>query len=292
MQKRGGKGVIGAETRAEDFIWDIFVANTHNYILCFTDQGKVYWLKVYKIPEIGRAAKGKPVVNLLNLSTKERVQAVLPVREFKDTLYVLMSTLKGVVKKISLDEFSRPNRKGIIALSIDEGDSLVDAKIAHGSDNVLLVSKYGQAIQFPESDVRSMGRTARGVCGMSLDANDEVVGMEILSSSDKGFQILTVTEKGYGKRTSVDEYKTQCRGGSGVLTMRVTEKNGPVVAVRKVKENNEIIVASNHGKVIRTRVAEISEVGRVAQGVRLITLDEGEFVGAIAKIEEENEGAI
>ncbi|MBI1861576.1 MAG: DNA gyrase subunit A [Deltaproteobacteria bacterium] len=282
-QKRGGKGVIGAGTKAEDFIWDIFVASTHDNILCFTDQGRVYWLKVHKIPEAGRAAKGKPIINLLNLSTNEKVTAVLPVKEFKETEFVVMVTSKGVIKKTSLDQFSHPNKKGIIALSTDEGDALVDAKIATGSDNILLVSRQGQAIRFEEGDVRPMGRSARGVGGMRLEVNDEVIGMEILNAS-ANTQILTVTEKGYGKRTALEEYRTQGRGGSGIMTMKITDKNGPVVAVRKVADADEIIIASNHGKVIRTRVSEISEVGRVAQGVRLISLDEGESVGAVAKI--------
>ncbi len=282
-QRRGGKGIIGAGTKEEDFIWSIFVASTHDSILCFTDQGRVYWLKVHKIPEAGRTAKGKPIINLLNLSTNERVQAVLAVKEYKATEHVIMATAKGVIKKTSLDQFSRPNRKGIIALTIDEGDAVVDAKITSGTDNVVLVSRLGQAIRFEESEVRSVGRSARGVSGMRLEAGDEVIGMEILNPTS-GAQILTVTEKGFGKRTPLEEYRLTGRGGSGIMTMKIIDKNGPVVAVRQVVDSDEIIIASNHGKVIRTRVSEISEVGRIAQGVRLISLDEGESVGAVAKI--------
>ncbi|NBV50107.1 DNA gyrase subunit A, partial [bacterium] len=290
-QKRGGKGVMGAGTRAEDFIWDIFVASTHEYILCFTDQGRVYWLKVYKIPEAGRTAKGKPIINLLNLSTNERVQAVLPVKEFKENWFVTMVTKKGTIKKTSLDAFSRPMKKGIIALTTDEGDTLVDAKVTQGNQHVVLVSKEGQSIRFEETDVRPMGRSARGVAGMRLDNQDEVIGMAIVDSDSQKEQLLTVTQNGYGKRTLMEEYRVQGRGGSGIMTMKITDKNGPIVAVRQVSDEDELILASDKGKVIRTRVAEISEVGRVAQGVRLINLEEGEQVAAVARIVERDDEA-
>lgn len=285
-QKRGGKGVTGAGTREEDFIWDIFVASTHDQILCFTDQGRLYWLKVHKIPEAGRTARGKPIVNLLNLSTNERVQAVLPVKEFKEGMYVVMATSQGIIKKTELMAFARPMKKGIIAVSCDEGDTLVDAKLTDGTDQIILVSRQGSAIRFEEEEVRAMGRAARGVAGMRIDDGDRVIGMATVKKDDLKAQILTVTEKGFGKRTLLEEYRTQGRGGSGVMTMKITDKNGPVVAVRQVTEEDELIVASSHGKVIRTRIAEISEVGRVAQGVRLINLEEGETVGAVAKIVE------
>lgn len=288
-QKRGGKGVMGAGTKAEDFIQDIFVASTHANILCFTDQGRVYWLKVHKIPEAGRTAKGKPIINLLNLTTHERVQAVLPVREFKEDSYIVMVTAKGIAKKTSLGAFARPMKKGIIALTTDEGDALVDAKVTNGNQNVILVTKMGQSIRFEESEIRAMGRTARGVQGMRIEQGDEVIGLEIITPTVAATQILTVTEKGYGKRTPIDEYRVQGRGGSGIMTMRITDKNGPVVAVRQVLDEDELIIASNQGKVIRTRIAEISEVGRVAQGVKLINLDEGESVGAVAKIVEKED---
>lgn len=288
-QKRGGKGVIGAGTRDEDFIWELFIASTHDNILCFSDQGRLYWLKVHKIPEAGRAAKGKPIVNLLNLGTNERIQAVLPVREFKESEFVVMVTAQGTIKKTSLGLFARPLKKGVIAITFDPGDTLVDARITSGTQNIILVSKQGQSIQFEESDVRSMGRTARGVSGMRVDQGDEVIGMAIIDPADPKTQILTVTEKGYGKRTLLEEYRTQGRGGSGIMTMKITEKNGPIVAVRSVTEQDDIIIASDRGKVMRTKVAEISEVGRVAQGVRLISMEEGETVGAVAKIVEKEE---
>ncbi len=288
-QKRGGKGVIGAGTKAEDFIWDIFVASTHDHILCFTDRGRVYWLKVHKIPEAGRAAKGKPLINLLNISTHERIQAVLPVKQFKETEYAVMVTKNGMIKKTSLMSFSRPMKKGIIALGVEEGDSVIDAKVTTGTNHIVLVTKHGQSIRFEEQEVREMGRAAKGVIGIRMDQGDEVIGMEIINAQDPNAMILTVTEKGYGKRTGMEEYRVQGRGGSGIMTMRITEKNGPVVAVRQVVAEDEIIVASDHGKIIRTKVSEISEVGRVAQGVRLIQLQEGETVGAVAKIVEKDE---
>jgi len=288
-QKRGGKGIMGAGTKAEDFIWDIFVASTHDQILCFTDHGKVYWLKVYKIPEAGRTAKGKPIINLLNLSTNERVQAILPIKEFKENWFVTMVTKNGTIKKTSLEAFSRPMKKGIIALTTEEGDMLIDAKITQGNQNIVLVSKEGQSIRFDETDVRAMGRSARGVAGMRLSESDEVIGMAIVNQDSDKEQLLTVTQKGYGKRTLTEEYKIQGRGGSGVMTMRITEKNGPIVAVRQVSDEDELILASDKGKVIRTRVSEISEVGRVAQGVRLMNLEEGEQVAAVAKIVEKEE---
>lgn len=288
-QRRGGKGVIGAGTAEEDYIWDIFVASTHDYILIFSSLGKVYWLKVHQIPEAGRAARGKSIVNLLNLGPEERILTVLAVREFKDSEYVMMVTGKGVIKKTSLMAFSHPMKKGIIALSIDEGDALVEAGLTNGSQHVILVSKQGQSIRFDEKDARPMGRTARGVIGMRLDENDVLIGMAVVTPGTVGAQVLTVTEKGFGKRTPIEEYRIQGRGGSGVITMRITEKNGPVMAVRQVVDEDQIIIASNRGKVIRTKVKEISEVGRVAQGVRLIDLGEGEVVGAVAKIVEKDD---
>lgn len=290
-QKRGGKGVIGAQTKSEDFIWEIFNASTLDYILCFTDQGRMYWLKVHKIPEAGRAAKGKPIVNLLNLSTNERVAAVLPVREFKENEFAVMATMQGTIKKTSMGAFARPSKKGIIAISFDEGDSLVEAKLSTGNQQVVLVSKQGQAIRFDETDVRPMGRGAKGVAGMRLDQGDEVIGMAICDATDTTQQILTVTEKGYGKRTLLEEYRVQGRGGGGTMTMRITEKNGTVVAVRQVTDADDLIIASDRGKVIRTSVGEISEVGRVAQGVRLINMEEGERVCAVAKVEKEESDA-
>jgi DNA gyrase subunit A len=216
---------------------------------------------------------------------------VLPVKEFKENWFVTMVTKSGIIKKTSLEAFSRPMKKGIIALTTDEGDTLVDAKVTTGNQHVVLVSKSGQSIRFEETDVRPMGRSARGVAGMRLDGGDEVIGMAIVEVDSQKEQLLTVTQNGYGKRTLMEEYRTQGRGGSGIMTMKITEKNGPIVAVRQVADEDELILASDKGKVIRTRVSEISEVGRVAQGVRLINLEEGEQVAAVAKIvEKDDEG--
>lgn len=288
-QRRGGRGVIGAATRAEDFIKDIFVASTHDNILSFSDQGKVHWLKVHKIPEGGRTARGKPIINLLNLGTDERVQAILAVKEFRENESVVMVTAKGTVKRTSLMAFSRPMKRGIIALTIDQGDSLVDAQLCKEGQHVILVSKLGQSIRFESGEVREMGRTARGVAGMRLQDGDQVVGMTVVNADAKDAQLLTVSEHGYGKRTAIEEYRVQGRGGSGILTMKVTDKNGPLMAVRYVDNDAEILIASDHGKVIRTKVAEISEVGRVAQGVRIIQLSEGEKVGAVATLMEKDD---
>ena len=292
-QKRGGKGMTGINTtRAEDFVSDLFVASTLDKIMCFTDQGRLYLLSVYKIPEASRTAKGKPIVNLLNLSTNERVQAVLPIKEFREDDYVVMVTAQGTVKKTSNMAFANVTKKGIIALTFDEGDRLIGVKMVHKGDNVVIVTKQGQSIRFEEEDVRPMGRSARGVMGIRVDTGDEVIGVEVVQPAALGLQILTVTEKGYGKRTPIDEYRVQGRGGSGIMTMKIADKNGPVMAVRQVVDSDEIIIASDQGKVIRTRVSEISEVGRVAQGVRLISMEEGEKVGAVAKIvEKEDDGS-
>lgn len=292
-QKRGGKGITGIGAKAEDFIQNIFVASTLDQILCFTDLGRLYWLKVHKIPEAGRAAKGKPIVNLLNLNTQERVKAVIPIKEFKEGSFVVMVTKNGVIKKTDLMNFSRPKKNGIMAATVEEKDEVVDARITDGKSQIILVTKLGQSIRFDEEGLRSVGRAAIGVIGMRLDAGDEVVGMEIVDPTSTTTQILTVTEKGYGKRTPLEEYRTQGRGGTGIITMKITDKNGPIVAVRQVQNEDEIMIASDQGKVIRTTVAEISEVGRNTQGVKLISLEESEKVGAVAKIveKEEDEGS-
>jgi DNA gyrase subunit A len=288
-QKRGGKGITGIAAKAEDFIQNMFVASTKDQILCFTDLGRLYWLKVHKIPEAGRAAKGKPIVNLLNLNTQERVKAVIPIKEFTEGSFVVMVTKNGVIKKTDLMNFSRPKKNGIMAATVEEKDEVVDARITDGKSQIILVTKLGQSIRFDEEGLRSVGRAAIGVIGMRLDAGDEVVGMEIVDPASTTTQILTVTEKGYGKRTPLEEYRTQGRGGTGVITMKITDKNGPIVAVRQVQNDDEIMIASDQGKVIRTTVAEISEVGRNAQGVKLISLEDNEKVGAVAKIVDKEE---
>ena len=275
-QHRGGKGIRAVNTSEEDFVTAIYHTNTLSYLLCFTDQGRLYWLKVYQIPEASRNAKGKAVVNLVSLQSGEKIKAILPVREFKENEYVLMVTRAGIVKKTSLSEFKNVRSNGLSAISIDERDELVSAKLTQGSNDVFLCSRSGMSIRFSEEDVRHTGRGARGVIGMNLDGGDQVVAMEVLSrlnlpgQSDN--EVLIVTENGYGKRTPVQDYRLQGRGGSGVITMRSTEKNGYVMGCRQVVPKDDVMMVSSKGQMIRIHIGEISEQGRTAQGVRLISL--------------------
>ena len=233
-QHRGGRGVCGVSTGEEDFVTAIYATKTLNYLLCFTDKGRLYWLKVYKIPEASRAAKGKAIVNLIALAQGEKIKAILPVEEFNENEYVAMVTRKGIIKKTALSDFSNVSDAGIHAISIDDGDELVGAKVTDGKNDIFLCSKSGMSIRFSEEDVRPMGRTARGVIGMGLDADDLVVAMEVLQTEEQTpFEILTVTEGGYGKRTPVSDYRQQSRGGKGIITMKTNDKNGSVLgAVR------------------------------------------------------------
>ncbi|HUR68611.1 MAG TPA: DNA gyrase subunit A [Candidatus Thermoplasmatota archaeon] len=280
-QRRGGKGLIGMETKETDFVVDLFPATTHQYILFFTNQGRVYWLKAYEIPEGSRQSKGKAIVNLLEgLNPGERVQAALPVVNFAEDNYVFFATKKGTVKKTALSEYSRPRVTGVIALGIDEGDELIGVGITHGHDEVILAKTHGKSIRFHEEDVRPMGRPATGVKGVELEGDDEVVSLAIVQ--DKNGQLLTVTENGYGKRTPIEEYRLQGRGGSGIITIQTTTRNGKVVAVREVKDDDEAIVTSKSGIVIRMPVSTVSVLGRNVQGVRLMSMDSGDKVNAVA----------
>src|SRR6185437_5659418 len=252
------------------------------------DRGKMYWLKVYKVPEASRGAKGKAVVNLVALAPGEKIKAILPVREFKESEYVTMVTRAGIIKKTPLSDFSNVRNVGIHAISIDEGDELVGAKVTTGKSDVFLCSKDGMSIRFSEEDVRAMGRTARGVIGMALDDGDRVVAMEVLETgSDQPFEILTVTENGYGKRTPVVEYRQQSRGGKGIITMKTTDKNGAVLGARQVLPKDDLMLVSNRGQMIRINVGGISEQGRNTQCVRLMTVAVGEKVVSIEYMAEE-----
>lgn len=282
-QKRGGKGIIGAEAKEEDFVEKLFVANTHDYLLLFTNLGKVYWLKVFQIPEQGRYARGTPVANLVQLSPGEGVQAVIPVKEF-DERFVFMATSRGTVKKTPLEDFSNPRKGGIIALNLSAGDELIGVKLTCGEDEIILATDDGRAIRFSEKDVRPMGRTATGVIGVRLKKENEVVGMT-LTHSDEG--ILTVSENGYGKRTALEEYRMTGRGGVGVTNLKVTEKTGPVASVHSVRDDEEAIVITQKGIVIRMRISDISVIGRATQGVRLIRLDKGDKVTNVAIVSPE-----
>jgi DNA gyrase subunit A len=281
MQHRGGKGRIGMRTREEDFVEYLFVASTHSYLLIFTNQGKVHWLKVYEIPDVGTTGKGKAIVNLINLSPEEKMTAVLPVTEFDNERFIVFATRKGVVKKTCLDAFANPMARGIIAISIDEKDELIAAKLTGGKDQVFLGTHHGKCIRFHEEDVRDMGRQARGVKGIELEESDYLVGMTV--SGDEGL-ILSVTENGYGKRTLVSAYRLQSRGGKGVINVKTTKKNGPVVAIMKVEANSEVIIITAQGKIIRLEASAIRSAGRSTQGVKLINLDDDDNVTAASLI--------
>jgi DNA gyrase subunit A len=285
-QRRGGRGKIGATTKEEDFVEHLFIASTHAYILFFTTVGKVYWTKVHEIPQAGRAARGKAIVNLLHLGQDEKISAFLPVREFQEGRFVMFATKRGTVKKTALMDYSNPRRAGIIAISLDEGDEVIGVRQTDGNQEMILSTREGQAIRFPESHVRPMGRGTHGVRGITLEANDEVVAMDVVQP---GATLLAVAEKGYGKRTEMDEYRVQSRGGKGIITMKTTDKTGLVVGVRLVTDEDDIMLITDGGKVIRTPVKGISVIGRNTQGVRLIDLAEGEKVVGVARLAEKEE---
>ena len=290
-QKRGGKGVRGITTIEEDFVSDLYLASTHDMFLFFTNQGKVFWRKVYQIPMVGRTARGKAIVNLLELAEGEKVAAILPVATFdtEDEHYIFMVTKLGRVKKTSLNEFRRPLRKGKIALRINEGDEIISAVITNGSNEILLISENGMSIRFEESDVRPMGRVAAGVKGITLRRGDRVVGVEVLATN---YSILAVTENGYGKRSSVDEYRLQRRGGKGIIAIKASERNGKIIGAMQVVEDDEVMLIASSGKIIRINMQNVRVIGRNTQGVRLINLEPGEKVVAmdmVATDEEEND---
>jgi len=285
-QGRGGKGVTGMTTKEEDFVETLFVASTHDYVLIFTNRGKAYWLRVYEIPEAGRAARGKAIVNLIKLSSGESPSAILPVSGFEEGKYVVMATRQGVVKKTDLSAYSHPRADGIIAVVIEPGDSLIDAKLTDGNKEIFLGSKKGLAIRFNEQVVRPMGRVSRGVRGMSLDKDDEVVGMEVLSGDAT---ILTITEHGYGKRTQSSEYRIQGRRGKGIITIKTSERNGAVVGIKQVTDEDNLMIITSTGKIIRIAVSKISVIGRNTQGVRLINIDKDEKVVGVARLAEKEE---
>ena len=274
-QRRGGKGKIGMGVKDEDFVETLFTASTHDYLLFFTDAGKVFWLKVHEIPEAGRAAKGKAMVNLLALSGDERVTATLPVKEFRDDRFVFMATRQGIVKKTELSAYSNPRQGGIIALTLDQGDKLIGVQITDGQREILLGTRQGIVIRFKEEEVRPMGRTAHGVRGITLEEGNEVIGMETITP-DSTTAILTITEGGYGKRTPVSEYRIQGRGGKGIISVKTTDRNGLAVGFVQVRENDEIMMMSSKGKILRCKVDKIREVGRNTQGVRVLEMEDSD----------------
>ncbi|GGY22599.1 DNA gyrase subunit A [Paludibacterium paludis] len=283
-QRRGGRGKQAAATKDDDFIETLFVANTHDYVLCFSSRGRCYWIKVYDLPQGGRTSRGKPIVNVLPLMDGEKINAMLPVKEFCKDQFVFMCTAQGTVKKTSLADFSRPRTAGIIALDLDDGDNLIGAALTGGEHQVMLFSNLGKAVRFDEGDVRAMGRTARGVRGMDLPEGASVISL--LVSESELDQVLTATENGYGKRTPILEYRKSHRGTQGVIAIDTSERNGQLVAATLVTESDEIMLITTGGVLIRTRVSEIRETGRAAQGVRLINLDEGEKLIGLEKVAE------
>lgn len=285
-QRRGGKGKIGTTTRDEDFVEHLFIASTHSYILFFTTVGKVYWIKVHEVPQAGRAARGKAIVNLLDLKPDEKISAFLPVREFREHHFVFFATKQGVVKKTDLMAFANPRPSGIIAIGLDDGDEVIGVRLTDGKQEVILTTRDGQAIRFREDEVRSMGRGASGVKGITLEGNDEVVSLEILSP---GASVLTVAENGYGKRTDIAEYRIQARGGKGIITMKATDRTGGVIGVQQVTDEDNLMLVTNAGKIIRLRVADIRVIGRNTQGVRLIDIEEAERVVSLARLAEQEE---
>ncbi len=280
-QNRGGRGVKGMKTKEEDFVEHLFVANTHEYILFFTDKGKVYWLKVHAIPPAGKNSMGRPIINLINIEKGEKIRAFISVKEFDSDSYIIMATERGIIKRTRLSAYSRPRKGGIIALNIREGDQLIEAKRSSGDCNVLFVTENGMAIKFHEQDVREMGRTASGVKGIQLKGDDRVIEMVVAKDE---YQLLTISENGYGKRTWVKDFRIQRRGGSGLIGMKTTEKTGKLVGALGLQEEEDIMIITEKGVIIRQNTANISIIGRNTQGVKLIRLDKEDHVAAMAKI--------
>ena len=284
-QRRGGKGKAATKMKDEDFVDQLFVANSHDTVLCFSSTGKVHWLKVYELPMASRTARGKPIINLLPLEKDESINAILPVSEFSDDQFVFMVTSSGTCKKTSLTNFARPRKGGIIAIELRDGDKLVGVEITSGDNDIMLFSAGGKSIRFKESDVRAVGRTAIGVRGMKLN-DDEIVSAIV---ADDSSPILTATEKGYGKRTALDEYRAQARGGSGVISIKTSDRNGKVVGAIQVTDEDEMMLISNKGTLVRARAADVSIIGRNTQGVTLINIAKGEKLVSVAKIAETEE---
>ena len=285
-QNRGGKGRIGMRKRDEDVVNHLFVASTHSFLVVFSDRGRAYWLKVYEIPDVGADGKGKSVANLVQMEAGEKIAAMLAIKEFDDQHFIVMGTRKGTIKKTELSAFSNPRAGGIIAMGIDEGDAVIDVQMSDGKSEIFIGTKDGKAIRFGEDDVRGMGRTAYGVRGIQLREGDEVVAMQV---AKPGGTLLTVTEKGYAKNTLLDEYRVTGRGGLGVKNVEVTDKNGPVVAITQVHDNEELLVITEQGKILRTAANEIRTIGRATQGVRLMDLEGDDKIVSVALVEKAEE---
>ncbi|HOW17553.1 MAG TPA: DNA gyrase C-terminal beta-propeller domain-containing protein, partial [Phycisphaerae bacterium] len=285
-QGRGGKGLKGGDTREGDFVEEIFSASTHDYLLIFTNRGRVYWLKVYDIPSMQRTSRGRSIANLVRMQDNETYKAMVPVREFEEK-FVMFATAKGVIKKTALAAFSHPRPSGIIAIGLDPDDTLIDVDLTSGRDEIILATRDGWAARFSENDVRAMGRNARGVRGIDLRGDDAVVDMIVVQP---GVSVLTVCENGFGKRTDMSEYRLTHRGAKGVINIKVTERNGKVVAVKAVRDEDELMLITARGIMLRTDLSQVREIGRATQGVRLIRPEEGDKVVAVARIaRDENE---
>ncbi|MCX7798218.1 MAG: DNA gyrase subunit A [Melioribacter sp.] len=285
-QARGGKGVTGVGTKEEDFIEHMFIASTHHYIMFFTDKGKCYWLKVHEIPEGGRAAKGRSILNLIEKDKEEKITAFVTVKEFTDDKYVVMVTEKGIIKKTVLSAYSNIRRGGINAINLMPGDRLIEAKLSDGNNDIIIGTKNGMAIRFNERDVREMGRTATGVRGIKLEKDDAVIGMIVVRNAST---LLVVTEKGFGKRSPIDEYRLTKRGGKGVITVKTSDKNGKLIAMKEVNDGDELVIITTKGMVIRQAVSDIRVMGRNTQGVRLIKLNEDDEIADVARVIPEEE---
>jgi DNA gyrase subunit A len=289
-QKRGGRGKQAARTKEDDFIDSFFIAHTHDYILCFSDRGRLYWLKVYEVPQGGRASRGKPIVNLVQIAEGEKITAILPIKEFDDGHFIFMATANGTVKKTPLSHFSRPRQMGIIAVDLDQGDFLVGVAVTNGHQDIMLFSDAGKVVRFFEQDVRPMGRTARGVRGMRMGTNHQLISLVVVDNDQ--LTVLTATEHGFGKRTKIIEYTRHGRGTQGMIAIQTTARNGRVVAAKLVHSDDEIMLITTGGVLIRTHVNEIREMGRATQGVRLINLGEDEKLAGLAKIVDKDDDAI
>ncbi len=280
-QRRGGRGLNGQGLKEEDFIEHLFIGSTHDYILCFTDDGRCFWLKVHEIPQAGRASRGKPIVNLINVQPDTQIRAVVPVREFGDTQSLLFCTRRGTVKKTALSAYANPRANGIKAIKIESGDELIDVQVTSGTNDVVLATKHGLSVRFHEKDVREMGRDTTGVKGIELRPDDAVVGMVIIK---REATLLVVTEKGLGKCSHIDDYRVQKRGGKGIITVNRTDKTGDVVSLMEVLPEDEIMLITKHGVIIRSSVSQVRVTGRIAQGVKLVNLDDGDLVTAVARV--------
>ena len=287
-QKRGGKGITGMTTKEDDFVKQIFTASTHDTILFFSNKGKLYRLRGYEIPESGRTAKGTAIVNLLSLDAGEKISTIIPIQNFAEGKYLLFATRNGLIKKTALTEYNSARKTGLLAITLKDEDELIDVRLTDGEDNVVLVTKQGMCITFSERDVRPIGRVSQGVIGIRLDEDDSVIGMESIIQGSNA-TLLAITENGFGKRTELDEYRVQTRGGKGVITYKITPKTGVIVGIKIVNEEDDVMLITDTGTIIRINVKDISVLGRSTQGVTLMRTNEGKVVSIEKIVPEKDE---